>query len=205
MKRNSAIAVLDADLRMASSNEMWRLIMFSLLMAGVLAGSAMISIITPFSPVPVTFQVAAVLLTGLLLGPVWGTLSVCMYISAGLLGAPVFSMGISGPSILVQPSFGYLLGFPAATWVTGTLASRMSTRLSGGLIALFAGIAVIYLFGFLWLAGYIGLSGMDSENILASAWMMGIAPFILVDILKALLVAGLYGVLRNPRRRQTDR
>ncbi|WP_367883377.1 biotin transporter BioY [Thermococcus peptonophilus] len=62
-----------------------------------MAVSAQISV--SLGPVPLTFQVFAVLLTGLLLGPRLGLLSVLSYdIAGGAVGLPVFA-GFSGGGI----------------------------------------------------------------------------------------------------------
>src|SRR5215203_1315837 len=65
------------------------------LMAAVTAVAAQIAIPLPFSPVPFTLQVLAVILSGLLLGPRYGALAQVVYVLVGAVGVPVFS-GFSG-------------------------------------------------------------------------------------------------------------
>ena len=68
-----------------------------------------------------------------------------------------------------------------AAFVTGWLAKRLSaTRVSRFLAAL-AGVAVIYAGGLAWLSPTVGG--------LRAAWALGVAPFILVDLGKALVAA----------------
>jgi biotin transport system substrate-specific component len=169
-------------------------LVLSLLITLLLAISARISFMTPLSPVPVTLQVAAVLLAGLMLGPRWGAWSVVQYIGLGLLGAPVFAMGTGGPGVVSHPSFGYLLAFVAAAYVTGAISSRSSRNLAGGIISGIAGVGVIYLGGAAWLAGFLALGGMSAGKSLIAAVTQGMAPFVVVDILKVVMVAGIWSI-----------
>ncbi len=167
---------------------------YSLGMALVIAISARASILTPLSPVPVTLQVAAVLLAGFLLGPRWGAWSVAQYLGLGLMGAPVFAMGIGGPAVVLQPSFGYLLAFLPAAWVVGALAENGSRGFLRGLAIGALGVVIIYIGGASWLAGYLALCGADLQFALAAAWTQGVAPFVVVDVLKVVLVAGVWSI-----------
>ena len=60
------------------------------------AGAAQISIPLPFTPVPLTLQTFAVLLTGSVLGTGRGLASLALYVTVGSLGAPWFAGGSSG-------------------------------------------------------------------------------------------------------------
>jgi biotin transport system substrate-specific component len=77
--------------------------------------------------VPITLQTLAVMLTGLVLGPVRGGLAVLLYLVLGLVGLPVFSLGQSGLQVLRGPTGGYLLSFVVAAVVVG-LAARVVVR-----------------------------------------------------------------------------
>lgn len=75
----------------------------------------------PLPLVPVTLQVFFTMMAGLLLGPRLGALSVIGYLVLGLAGLPIFTMG-GGPSYVLQPTFGYLIGFALGAFVTGKIA-----------------------------------------------------------------------------------
>lgn len=77
--------------------------------------------------VPVTLQTLAVMLTGLVLGPVRGGLAVLLYLVLGFVGLPVFSLGQSGLQVLSGPTAGYLVSFVVAAVVVG-LAARVVVR-----------------------------------------------------------------------------
>ncbi|HET7398333.1 MAG TPA: biotin transporter BioY [Intrasporangium sp.] len=77
--------------------------------------------------VPITLQTLAVMLTGLVLGPVRAVLAVLLYLVLGFVGLPVFSKGASGLQVLAGPSAGYLVAFVVAALVVG-LAARAVVR-----------------------------------------------------------------------------
>ena len=70
-----------------------------------------------------TLQFMFTLLAGLLLGGRLGALAVGTYVLMGLVGIPVFASG-GGPSYVLQPTFGYLVGFTVQAWVCGKMARQ---------------------------------------------------------------------------------
>jgi biotin transport system substrate-specific component len=74
-------------------------------------------------PLPITLQVPALLLTALVCGPRSSMLAAVAYLSVGLFQLPVFTGG-GGLSYLLDPGFGYLVGFLPAGWLTGRLARQ---------------------------------------------------------------------------------
>ena len=149
--------------------------------------AAQIAIPLPFTPVPVTGQTFAVLLTAAALGTWRGVASMLVYAAMGLAGVPWFAEGSSAfkDGALVV-SFGYVLGFIAAAALVGWLAERGNTRTplrTAGLMVL--GNVVIYAIGATWLAGAIDVS-------FGKALELGVQPFLLGDALKVALAAGLF-------------
>ena len=78
----------------------------------------------PIPVLPFTLQFLFVLLAGLLLGSKKGAASVGVYVLLGLSGVPVFTEG-GGFWYILKPSFGYLLGFILAAYVTGKMSEHM--------------------------------------------------------------------------------
>jgi biotin transport system substrate-specific component len=154
------------------------------LFAAFTALTARVTIPLPFTPVPITLQVMAVLLAGLVLGPAGGAISQVVYLAAIAAGLPLDARGL-GPAALLGPTGGYLLGFAPAAFVTGWLAGRVPGVWAGRFVAALAGVAIIYICGLAWLAPSVGSLG--------AAWGLGAAPFILVDLGKALVAAAVAG------------
>src|SRR6267378_7772382 len=90
----------------------------------VTAAAAQLAIPVPWSPVPITGQTFAVLLTGAALGPRRAFAAQLLYLIEGAAGLPFFAGGAGGAAVLAGPTAGYLLGFPFAAALTGFLAAR---------------------------------------------------------------------------------
>ena len=60
----------------------------------------------PVGPIPIVLQNALAVLAGLLLGPVFGGLSVLIFLLAGAVGLPVFSGGHGGVAVFAGPTGG---------------------------------------------------------------------------------------------------
>lgn len=123
------------------------LILCSLFVALIIVG-AFIKI--PIPVVPFTLQFLFTMMAGLLLGGKLGAVSVCIYIFMGLLGLPVFAEG-GGIAYVLKPSFGYIIGFAAASFVTGSLANKVNDPSYKRLFsAVFIGLGIVYLFGMVY-------------------------------------------------------
>jgi biotin transport system substrate-specific component len=153
--------------------------------AAFTALAARVTITLPFTPVPVTLQVLAVLLAGLVLGPRDGALSQLAYLGAITAGLPLDSRML-GSAVWATPTAGYLIGFVAGAYAAGWVAQRARGRLPGAeYLAGAAGILAIYALGTAWLT----LAFLHGN--LAQGLAAGVAPFILIDALKAILAAGM--------------
>jgi len=145
--------------------------------------AAQVAIPLPWTPVPITGQTFAVLLTGALLGSRLGALALIAYLFEGAIGLPFFAAGGTGPArLLMSPTSGYLLSYPAAAFLTGMLAERgWDKRFLTAAAAISLGSIVILLSGWSWLSIWTGSA--------SHAWTIGVAPFIPGDIVKILLAA----------------
>jgi len=139
----------------------------------------------PFSPVPITAQTLAVLLTGFVLGKKLGTASIATYLAQGAAGLPFFAGGKSGLAALFGPTGGYLFGFLAAVYVVGMLIElKFKRSFFQAIIVLTIGNIVIYAFGLVWLARFVGES---------QVLQLGLYPFLIGDMLKIFLGIVLMG------------
>ena len=97
-----------------------------------------------------TLQFLFTLLAGTILGARLGAWTVGTYVLMGLAGIPVFASG-GGPAYLLQPTFGYLLGFILQAWVCGHLSrSHPNPGFSSLLGVNLVGMALVYLLGISW-------------------------------------------------------
>ena len=157
-------------------------------MAALTAIGAQIEI--PHYPVPFTLQTLFVLLAGSLLGSRHGALSMGAYLFAGLIGMPVFSGAGFGLAKILGPTGGYLLAFPVAAFVVGSIAGqhRSLVRI---LAAHIAGLLIIFTFGtiHLWVTYLHDFGQAFSSGFLLFSWW---------DLLKIGAASGLaYGLSRR--------
>jgi biotin transport system substrate-specific component len=149
--------------------------------------AAQISIPLPFTPVPFTLQPMIVLVGGAALGSRLGLTSQAVYLLLGIAGLPVFAASPvlpQGFARLLGPTGGYLMSYPLAAFVAGYLAERgFDRRYMTSVLAMVAGLAVIFTGGVTWLA--IGVPQAGAANAIAT----GLLPFIPADIVKILLAA----------------
>lgn len=161
--------------------------------AAITALAAQVRIPLPFTPVPITGQTFAVLLTGAALGWKLGASGQILYVAAGVLGAPVFAEGAAGVEVITGATGGYLIGFVFAAALVGRMAeSRQDRSFSAMFTAFILGSALIYVFG---LIGLMAATGWP----VAEAVEKGVVPFLLGDIIKAaaagLLLPGAWRIL----------
>jgi biotin transport system substrate-specific component len=150
--------------------------------AALIGALAQVAIPLPFTPVPLTGQTLAVLLVAGALGRWRGIAATSLYGVAGIAGVPWFAGGASG---WAAASFGYIIGFVAAAALIGGLAERgWDRRPVRTLAALVLADAVILACGTVWLAGALGVGAVRAIE-------LGVAPFVLGDLVKIAFAAGL--------------
>lgn len=146
------------------------------------------------SGVPLTLQTFAVALGGFLLGPVYGTLAVAVYLLLGAAGLPVFSGFTGGIGRLVGPTGGFLWGFLLLAVGCGLGRDRtLPLRLLPGV----AGLLLCHLLGALWYAYTAGLTFPAA----ALAVSLPFLPKDLASLVLALAFARLLekrGILKKP-------
>jgi biotin transport system substrate-specific component len=153
------------------------------------AVAAQISLTLPFTPVPFTFQPMVVLIGACALGGRLGMMSQVLYLLLGLAGLPVFAASPllpQGVARLIGPTGGYLMAYPLAALVTGSLAERgFDRRYVTALVAMAAGLAVIFAGGLSWL-----MIVLPPAQGFAGALRAGFTPFIVGDLIKLAVAAG---------------
>lgn len=159
------------------------------LFAALTVVGAKINLLLP--DIPVTLQPFIVMLAGSLSGGRNAFLSQAVYITAGLIGIPVFAKPVAGPAYMLQPSFGYLLGFLFGAYVIGWIIEKSkSKKLHVFLCANIAGLIVIYFFGTLYIYGLMNVY-LNKNISISKAFMIGVAPFFAKDAALSIAVSAL--------------
>lgn len=153
-------------------------------MAALTGLSAQVRIVLPFTPIPITGQVFAVLLSGVLLGRWFGGISQMFYILLGVVGVPWFAGFRGGFLAVLEPSFGYILGFVFAAMFVGHFSAKFVKlrRFMPQFLLMLGGVVIIYFFGAMYLSLILRTSWLDTLS-------LAVLPFFIIDIIKAGLAA----------------
>jgi biotin transport system substrate-specific component len=168
-------------------------IILALAMAAFTGLFAQIAIHLPNTPVPITGQTFAVLMSGIVLGRKWGGVSQVLYVGLGALGLPWFAGLSGGGAILLGATGGYLLGFILASWFLGTMIDRRpDLRAFFPLVGLmwFASFVLIQVPGLIGLSLWMSLVKGQSVTFYEVV-SLGMLPFVIGDVIKILMAAGL--------------
>jgi biotin transport system substrate-specific component len=169
----------------------------------IVLGARISFYVPPNFDVPVTLQTFGVLFGSALLGFRRALLSVSLYLVLGIIGLPVFALdaqtglyrsglgtifSIGGGHFGLAPTGGYLVGFLIAAGLVGRLAELGWDRhIGGSLGAMALGNAVVYVIGVPWLM-------LSRSMDVATGLQFGLYPFVIGDILKLAVAAGLLPV-----------
>ncbi|MCL2556754.1 MAG: biotin transporter BioY [Firmicutes bacterium] len=151
-------------------------------MIAIIVVLAQISMPLPLG-VPFTLQTLAVMLTGIIFGPIKGGICIAVYIAMGTIGLPVFAGFSGGLSVILGPTGGFILGFLPATIAIGLLSKPNANKTVYYvklLIGLFIGQLIIFTIGVLW---FMQILGRD----LNTAIEIALIPFIIPEIIKTTL------------------
>ena len=138
--------------------------------------SAFVYFYIPGTPVPITLQVFSVLMISIIYSKKNSLIATSAYIFLGACGFPVFAGATGGLFHLFGPTGGYLIGFLASSYMVPRIRKKI-----GLLPSLFAGLITIYSLGWLQLSIFMHMN-------LYKAFSLGVAPFIVYDILKLAVV-----------------
>lgn len=136
--------------------------------------------------VPFTMQTFAMCLILLLLGGKLGTYTVCVYLTMGAIGLPVFSGMSGGLGRLFGTTGGYLLGFIVMSLLYWGMEKVFSgKKCPWQIIGLVLGQALCYLVGTWWFVT-VYIQG-DETMSFAVAASLCVFPFVIPDIAKLVL------------------
>ncbi|MDQ0217384.1 biotin transporter BioY [Peribacillus cavernae] len=150
--------------------------------------------ITSFAPfmvvggVPITLQTFFAILAGTILGSRLGAIAMMVYTAVGLVGAPIFAQFGGGFSMIVKPTFGFIISFIFTAYIVGKIIEKNSS-LPSYITASLVGMAVNYLVGTNWMYFAYKLWAAAPEGFtykLAWLWMAAPLP---KDIILAVCAA----------------
>lgn len=175
-----------------SSLNWTRTILLAIIGSMIVAISAQVSV--PMMPVPMTLQTLAVLAVGAAYGARLGAVTLTLYTLEGAAGLPVFAnfqAGLFLPTGEIIATGGFIIGFIVAAALVGHLVEKgwgaNIVKLCG---AMLLGAVIIYVPGLIWLVGWlIVMKGMVIISAVPVAFSSGVLPFIIGDIVKAILAA----------------
>ena len=144
---------------------------------------AQVKIPLGFTPVPITGQTLAVLLTGAALGSRKGAAAMAVYLVAGTW-LPFYAGGASG-FVWTLASGGYIIGFIPAAFAVGWMCERGWDRKPWVLVAMLAGNVILYVPGLIQLSLFVP----PDQPTLATTLEWGLYPFILGDLIKLYLAS----------------
>lgn len=155
----------------------------------------------PFLPA-ITLQVFFVVLSALILGKYYGALCQILYLTLGLIGIPVFTNG-SGIAYVMQPSFGYILGFIPAAFLIGYLSEKFEKK-SFFILLLCCGVGMLidYIVGVPYLYAVLKLLLHQDIDVMGVV-KKGFIIFVPGDLIKCVL-ASMLAVRIMPRLRKFE-
>lgn len=190
-----------------SSSAAWTSIRIAavLFLTALTATAAQFSVHLPFTPVPLTLQPMVVMVGAAALGSRLGAASQILYLLLGIAGIPVFAASPilpQGAGRLLGPTGGYLMAYPIAAFATGWLAERgFDRRYFASVLAMFAGLFVLFLGGVTWLAWFVTAPGGPVG--LGPALATGLYPFVVADLVKVCIASailpGVWAILGRSR------
>lgn len=167
------------------------LVILAVMMAAITGIAAQVRFPLPFSPVPVTGQSFAVLLSGVVLGRFWGGASQALYLGLGMMGLPWFAGAAGGMAVIMGPTGGYIIGFVLAALFLGSVVDRsVRSRYFLPMFLLMLGVTLFLIFlpGLLQLALWSKFVAGNAVSFSEILWM-GFWPFLPGAVVKCALAA----------------
>lgn len=144
-----------------------------LLLSFIIALCGEIRIFLFFTPVPIVLQMQIIFLLAFLFGPNKAAFATFLFILQAILGLPVLPS-----SLFFTLTKGYYIGYFFASMVIGSLISNNKSYLRAFMVSLLGNI-IVYFCGFLFFSFYLGMT---------KAFILGIFPFIIPDLIKNLII-----------------
>jgi biotin transport system substrate-specific component len=153
--------------------------------SALMAVCAHVSFPLLFSPVPLTLQTFGLLVIAFTMGPQRAFAAMTLYLIEGAAGLPVFSpAGPGGIAQLVGPTGGFLMVYPFAAYLAGSLFS-LRKNIAFAYLGAIGATALFLASGMVWFKFVMHVN-------LAQAFALAVAPFLPGEIIK-IIVASVAG------------
>jgi biotin transport system substrate-specific component len=161
-------------------------IVFSALFGALLVVSSYLNIQLGFTPIPITLENLAIMLTGAILGPLYGFISVALVVILSAIGIPLLH-GSGGIALIAGPTGGFVWAYPFAALLIGFFVHRLRGKGTFAFLLLFLvldifGSLLLYVTGVPWLSHAAHIS-------IQKALLLGCYPYLLGDAAKAVIAA----------------
>ena len=148
------------------------------LFAAMTAVLSQISIPLP-NGIPLTLQLFAVFLCGVILGAKKGFISTLVYVVLGAIGLPVFAGFTGGFQYIVGYSGGFIISFPLVAFIIGFVSEKTDNMVLI-LLSTILGLIVSYTIGTL-------VFSLVTNTSISASLAACVIPFIFTDLLKCFI------------------
>ena len=159
------------------------------IMTAIMCVIAPISVLTPFSIVPVSLSTLIIYLNLVLLGGFHGTISTILYILLGFCGLPVFSGFTGGVGKVLGPTGGYIIGYVFLSLIAGLFIDKDNNEVFA-ILGMILGTIALYIIGTLWLKYQTNMTFLE-------ALFAGVIPFVVGDLIKIFIAFYLGNKIKN--------
>ncbi|GAB7141104.1 biotin transporter BioY [Deferribacterales bacterium RsTz2092] len=147
----------------------------------------------PFPVMPLTLAVFSVFFVPMLVGAQLSVAAFALYIALGLVGVPVFATG-GGPAYILQPSFGFLLGYMFSSIPNGLISARGKPSFWRNILGGSVALVVLYVIGIVGL--WLSLNYAQGKAVTLLNSFKSVLMFIPFDVLKLVVAATIASKLR---------
>lgn len=153
----------------------------------------------PVPNMPFTLQFLFTNLAGIILGSSLGAISVLIYICMGLIGIPVFTSG-GGPAYVLQPTFGYLVGFVLGTFLCGKFLKGKECSSKNIFIASIINLSVVYILGMVYyyfISNYVLNIPFSVWNVVKFCFLLAVPGDILLCFVSTIMGKRLVNIINK--------